>query len=118
MYCQQQLLCLARLFIHRPALALLDEATSAISVESESRVYHALTQRGIAIVSVGHRPSLIDLHDVHLPLKPHLPPCAPPSWSRSSIPYVLDLTGLSDLGTQGEQSSNDTIHLLGQAGRR
>ncbi|KAL1512155.1 hypothetical protein AB1Y20_005423 [Prymnesium parvum] len=69
---QQQLLCLARLFIHRPALAVLDEATSAVTVDSEARVYKKLKEMGIAVLSVGHRSSLSSLHDTCLALDEHM----------------------------------------------
>ena len=65
---QQQLLALARIFVHRPALVFLDEATSSISVAAEATVYGHLQARGIAVVTVGHRASLEALHDTALNL--------------------------------------------------
>ena len=60
---QRQLLGLARVLVHRPALAILDEATSAVDVDAEARVYSALRAAGVALLSVGHRTSLVALHD-------------------------------------------------------
>ena len=45
------------------ALAILDEATSAVDVDAEARVYSALRAAGVALLSVGHRTSLVALHD-------------------------------------------------------
>jgi len=55
---EMQRLSFARLFFHRPLLALLDEATSALDVAWEIRLYSACKELGITVVSVGHRKSL------------------------------------------------------------
>ena len=67
---QRQCLAAARLCFHAPALALVDEGTSMMSTEAEAAVYAALRQRGIAVLSVGHRESLRPLHDQVLVLEP------------------------------------------------
>jgi len=59
---EQQRLAFARLLLSKPRFAVLDEATSALDVATERRLYQGLVQRGIAFVSVGHRPSLRDFH--------------------------------------------------------
>ena len=61
---QRQLLVCARIFVHRPALVLLDEATSAMPAADEARIYSKLRECGIAFVSIGHRTSLERHHDV------------------------------------------------------
>ena len=66
---QRQCLAAARLCFHAPALALVDEGTSMMSTEAEAAVYAALRQRGIAVLSVGHRESLRPLHDQVLVLE-------------------------------------------------
>lgn len=65
---EQQRLAFARLIIGRPLLAILDECSSALDVASEKKLYAHLQDAGIAYVSVGHRPSLLDYHDYVLRL--------------------------------------------------
>jgi len=60
---QRQLFACARVFVHMPALVLLDEATSSMPASDEERIYEALAEKGIAYVSVGHRDSLIAHHE-------------------------------------------------------
>lgn len=60
---QRQLLVCARIFVHTPALVLLDEATSAVPSADEARIYERLRDLGIAFVSIGHRDSLDAHHD-------------------------------------------------------
>eukprot|EP00741_Cyanophora_paradoxa_P008692 tig00001368_g8414.t1 len=61
---EQQRLSFARLLLRRPALALLDEATSALDVANEARMYGLLAGiPGMAVVSVGHRPTLLPFHE-------------------------------------------------------
>ena len=65
---QRQLLVCARVFVHSPALVLLDEATSAMPAADEARIYSSLRARRIAFVSIGHRTSLEPHHDEILDL--------------------------------------------------
>lgn len=65
---EQQRLAFARLIIGRPALAILDECSSALDVPSEQRLYSQLRESGISFISVGHRPSLLNYHDFILRL--------------------------------------------------
>ena len=50
---QQQQLCLARLLLGAPDVALLDEVTSALDEDSEALIYAALVASCATIVSVG-----------------------------------------------------------------
>jgi len=61
---EQQRVAAARLLAARPALAFLDEATSAMDSASEARIYGAVAAacRGGCFVSVGHRPELARYH--------------------------------------------------------
>lgn len=59
---EQQRLAFARLLLTRPNYAILDEATSALDVQNEKRLYQLLQQSETTIVSVGHRPSLLQYH--------------------------------------------------------
>ena len=65
---QRQLLICARIFVHLPALVLLDEATSAMPAADEARIYAKLRAHGIAYISIGHRTSLEQHHDTFLDL--------------------------------------------------
>ena len=61
---------LARLLLAKPALALLDESTSALDLATEERLYRALAAAGVTCLSVGHRPSLRAYHARVLELAP------------------------------------------------
>lgn len=50
-----QRLVLARLFLHRPVFAVLDEATNAIDSTKELEIYELLWAAGITTISVSHR---------------------------------------------------------------
>lgn len=63
---EQQRLTMARLILARPKYAFLDEATSALDPENERLLYTLLKTVGSAVISVGHRPSLVEHHDLVL----------------------------------------------------
>ena len=66
---EQQRLAFARLLLTKPSYAILDEATSALDVQNEKRLYQMLQQSDTTIVSVGHRPSLLQYHQKVLQLQ-------------------------------------------------
>jgi vitamin B12/bleomycin/antimicrobial peptide transport system ATP-binding/permease protein len=66
---EQQRLAFARLLLSKPSYAILDEATSALDVQNEKRLYQMLQQSDTTIVSVGHRPSLLQYHQQVLHLR-------------------------------------------------
>jgi ABC-type uncharacterized transport system fused permease/ATPase subunit len=67
---EQQRLGFGRLLANAPRLAILDEASSALDLESEKAMYSLLDRNnGLTYISVGHRPSLLAYHDVKLRLK-------------------------------------------------
>ena len=61
---EQQRIAIIRLVLHRPALAVLDECTSAISEAQQEMFYRLLRSLKIAYISVGHRPELFNFHDM------------------------------------------------------
>jgi len=68
---QRQRLAIARLFVHRPTLAILDEATSGVGVVAEGDLYQKLKLLGMSIITLGHLPSLDALHDRVLCISGH-----------------------------------------------
>ncbi|HHP7229555.1 MAG TPA: ATP-binding cassette domain-containing protein, partial [Xenococcaceae cyanobacterium] len=66
---EQQRLAFARLLLTEPEYAILDEATSALDSGNEKRLYQLLQQAKTTIVSVGHRPSLLQYHEKVLQLQ-------------------------------------------------
>jgi putative ATP-binding cassette transporter len=79
---EQQRLAFGRLLVNRPRLVVLDEASSALDMVAEARMYSLLqgmakktlskdgklSAPGLTYISVGHRPSLIAYHDKRLRL--------------------------------------------------
>jgi len=68
---EQQRLSIARALLQRPDWLFLDEATSALDEPAEAMLYRLLLERlpHAAIVSIGHRSSLVMFHERFLALK-------------------------------------------------
>ncbi|MDU0478325.1 ABC transporter ATP-binding protein [Staphylococcus chromogenes] len=62
---QRQRIALARAFLARPRILILDDATSAIDASTEARIYAALRTdfQDVTIIAVAHRQSTLDLAD-------------------------------------------------------
>jgi len=69
---EQQRLAFARMLLQRPDWLFLDEATSALDENGEARLYALLRERlpQAALISVGHRSSLLPFHEQRLVLTP------------------------------------------------
>jgi putative ATP-binding cassette transporter len=68
---EQQRIAIARALLVKPGYLFLDEATSAVDFMTERSLYATLVDSGITCVSVGHRDSLLDLHQYELQLLGH-----------------------------------------------
>lgn len=66
---EMQRLSFVRLFFHQPKFAVLDEATSQIGVDLERVLYTKCQQLGITLMSVGHRKTLREFHQLELRLQ-------------------------------------------------
>ena len=65
---EKQRMALARLFYHAPSFGVLDEATSAVSVDVEGLLYEKAKARGTTLGTISTRASLKKYHAFHLSL--------------------------------------------------
>jgi len=59
---EQQRLAFARVLRIQPRFAILDEATSALDAANEGNLYRQLAHTSTTLVSVGHRPTILQYH--------------------------------------------------------
>jgi len=59
---EQQRVSFARLLLREPAVAFLDESTSALDEQNEERLYRHLRENHFTYISVGHRSTLMKYH--------------------------------------------------------
>lgn len=56
-------MAMARLFYHKPLFAILDECTSAVSVDVEAKLYNKAKELQITLFTVSHRQTLFKFHE-------------------------------------------------------
>lgn len=88
---EQQRISFARIFLRKPVLAFLDEATSSLDEASERVLYERLRETGISFVSVGHRSTLKQFHDILITL------------NRDGTADISDISKEGPLKPPGEQ---------------
>ncbi len=68
---EQQRLAIARALVFKPDWLFMDEATASLDEANEAAVYGELKKRlpNVTLVSIGHRPSLHQLHDRQIELQ-------------------------------------------------
>ena len=65
---EKQRIAMARLFYHRPIFGVLDECTSAVSMDFEAELYTKAKELDITLFTVTHRSTLFKFHDYKIEL--------------------------------------------------
>jgi ABC-type uncharacterized transport system fused permease/ATPase subunit len=65
---EQQRIGFCRMFYHEPKFVVMDESTSALDIDLEKKCMEMCLLSNITMISVGHRPSLIQYHKQKLTL--------------------------------------------------
>lgn len=60
---ERQRICFSRIFYHKPEFAILDESTSAVSMDFEEVLYQECRKMGITMFTISQRSSLYAYHD-------------------------------------------------------
>jgi len=82
---EKQRVAIARLFYHSPRFGVMDECTSAVSTDVEGLMYQHAKELGITLITISHKPSLLQYHDYLLTLGTSTGSDGPPGWELSKI---------------------------------
>ena len=63
---EMQMLAFIRMFYHSPSIAILDEATSSVSLDVEEMLYSECLRRQMTFISVAHRDTVEKFHHQNL----------------------------------------------------
>ena len=66
---EKQRMAMGRLLYHKPQYAILDECTSAVSIDVEGHLYTHMKESGVTLITVSHRDTLWKFHDYLLRFK-------------------------------------------------
>lgn len=66
---EQQRVAFARALLASPRFLVLDEATSALDIENEEHLYRLISNLGITLLSISHRPTTLKFHQQVLELQ-------------------------------------------------
>ena len=66
---EKQRMAMGRLIYHKPTYAILDECTSAVSMDVEGHLYTYMKAQGITLITVSHRDTLWKYHEYLLKFK-------------------------------------------------
>ncbi|WP_320170681.1 ABC transporter ATP-binding protein/permease [Maridesulfovibrio sp.] len=67
---EQQRVAFVRILLNKPEYLFMDEATASLDEELENRMYSRIFKEcpDMAVISIGHRSTLLELHDLRLKL--------------------------------------------------
>eukprot|EP00808_Paulinella_micropora_P006840 g641.t1 len=106
---ETQRLAMARLFWHKPKYAILDECTSAVSLQMEARLFTTCRRMGITLITISHRPALQEYHNRMLILDGN------GGWSLEDLPGSSSKT-FKPAGIDRHQSFNLILQELQEGG--